>query len=162
NMMFVLFIAFYGYKVLAGGQFLASDLVMHSLKIIIILIIATEWGAFFQFVYRMVTETPSDMAVPIMQAASDSLGTHSLANSTLTANAALSSFFDRGMGIVDKILEGADWNDVGLFIYAGTVWTATIGLTGYAAYLILFAKIGMAIFLALGPYFILMLVFTNS
>jgi type IV secretion system protein VirB6 len=162
QLMFILFLAVYGYKVIISGQFLVSDLIGHCLKIVLILVLATEWGTFFQFIYRIVTELPSDMAGQIMQAASTSLGTHSQASDVTSANAALSSFFDRGMTIADKILEGAKWNDFGLFFYAAVVWAATIGLTSYAAYLIIFAKMGMAIFLALGPYFILMLVFNNS
>lgn len=162
RMMFVVFLAFYGYKIMISGQFLVSDLIGHCLKLIVILVMATEWGTFFQYVYRMVTELPSDMAGQIMQAAATSLGSHAQAGDAPSANAAISSFFDRGMAVADKILEGAKWSDFGLFLYTSVVWAATVGLTGYAAYLILFAKIGMAVFLAIGPYFILMLIFNNS
>ena len=162
RLMFIVFIAVYGYKVIISGKFSASDLIWHCLKIILILVIATQWDAFFLFVYNMVTDLPSDIAGQIISAASDTLGSNSKADSEHSANSALQIFFDRGMTVSSKLLEGAGWNNLGQYFYAFGVWFGTIGLTGYSTMLIVLAKLAVAILLAVGPVFILLLIFINT
>lgn len=66
RLMFIIFIAVYGYKVIISGRFAVNDLILNSLKIIILLLIATEWDTFFLIVYNMATDLPSDIAGQIM------------------------------------------------------------------------------------------------
>lgn len=160
RLMFVVFIAVYGYKVIISGRFSASDLIWHCLKIIILLVIATQWDTFFLFVYNMATDLPSDFAGLLIASAADNAGTE--ANDEASANLALSQFFDRGMTVSSKLLEGAAWNDFGQYLYAGLVWFGTIGLTGYSTMLIVLSKLAVAILLAVGPIFILLLIFVNT
>jgi type IV secretion system protein VirB6 len=160
RLMFIVFIAVYGYKVIISGRFSASDLVWHCFKIIILLVIATEWDTFFLFVYNMATDLPSDLAGLLIAAAADNIG--SGADDESSANQALSTFFDRGMTVSSKLLEGAGWSDFGQYMYAGLVWFGTIGLTGYSTMLIVLSKLAVAILLAVGPVFILLLVFINT
>ncbi len=160
RLMFIVFIAVYGYKVIISGRFSASDLVWHCFKIIILLLIATEWDTFFLLVYNMATDLPSDVSGLLIAAAADNIGTG--ANDVISANQALSTFFDRGMTVSSKLLEGAGWGDFGQYMYAGLVWFGTIGLTGYSTMLIVLSKLAVAILLAVGPAFILLLVFSNT
>lgn len=162
RLMFIVFIAVYGYKVIISGRFLASDLLWHCLKIIILLVVATEWDSFFLFIYNMVTDLPSDIAGQIMSAASNTLGSNAQANSEASANTALQTFFDRGMTISSKLLEGAGWNNMGQYFYAFAVWFGTIGLTGYSTMLIVLSKLAVSILLAVAPVFILLLIFINT
>lgn len=162
RLMFIVFIAVYGYKVIISGRFLASDLVWHCVKIIVLLVLATEWNTFFLFIYNMVTDLPSDIAGQIISAAADTLGSNAQANSEDTANTALQAFFDRGMAISSKLLEGAGWNNLGQYFYAFAVWFGTIGLTGYSTMLIVLSKLAVAILLAVAPVFILLLIFINT
>lgn len=160
RLMFVVFIAVYGYKVIISGRFSASDLIWHCLKIIILLVIATQWDTFFLFVYNMATDLPSDFAGLLIASAADNAGTE--ASDEASANLALSEFFDRGMTVSSKLLEGAAWNDFGQYLYAGLVWFGTIGLTSYSTMLIVLSKLAVAILLAVGPIFILLLIFVNT
>ncbi len=160
RLMFIVFIAVYGYKVIISGRFSASDLVWHCFKIITLLVIATEWDTFFLFVYNMATDLPSDLAGLLIAAAADNIG--SGADDETSANQALSLFFNRGMTVSSKLLEGAGWSDFGQYMYAGLVWFGTIGLTGYSTMLIVLSKLAVAILLAVGPVFILLLVFINT
>lgn len=160
RLMFIVFIAVYGYKVIISGRFSASDLVWHCFKIILLLVIATEWDTFFLFVYNMATDLPADISGLLIAAAADNIG--SGANDESSANQALSTFFDRGMTVSSKLLEGAGWSDFGQYMYAGLVWFGTIGLTGYSTMLIVLSKLAVAILLAVGPVFILLLVFANT
>lgn len=162
RLMFIVFIAVYGYKVIISGKFSASDLVWHCFKIIILLVLATEWDTFFLFIYNMATDIPSDIAGQIISAAADSLGSSATADSENTANAALQIFFDRGMTVSSRLLEGAGWNNIGQYFYAFAVWFGTIGLTGYSTMLIVLAKLAVAILLSVGPIFILLLIFINT
>lgn len=162
RLMFIVFIAIYGYKIIISGRFSVADLLTHCVKIIVLLSMATQWDMFFLFIFNMVTDLPSSIAGQILQAASNSYGTAAQADSEITANAALSQFFDRGMAVSAEILQGAGWNHIGQYLYALAIWLGTIGLTAYAAMLIILAKLAVAILLAIGPLFILLLMFAGT
>ncbi len=162
HLMFIVFVAFYGYKIMISGRFSASDLLIHCVKIIIILGLATKWDMFFLFIFNMVTDLPSDIAGQMMLAASSSFSSAGQVGSEASANTALSQFFDRGMAVSANVLQGAGWTDFGQYFYAFAIWIGTIGVTGYAAMLIILAKLAVAVLLGLGPIFILLLIFTNT
>ena len=162
RLMFIVFIAAYGYKTMVSGRFSASDLITHCLKIIVVLVLATSWDAFFLYIYRITTELPSDLAGQLMQAASGSLGSQSQAGDIATANAALSRFYDRSMAICEKLLEGASISHWEFYLYVMIVYLSALGFTGFALTLIILAKLAVAIVLAVGPLFILLLVFANT
>jgi len=161
RLMFVLFIAVYGYKILISGRFHAGDLLVHIVKIIIILIVATQWGAFSFLVYDITTDLPSDIAGQIMLGTSN-VFTDPAATDVVSANSALTNFYDRAMEVSEKVLEGAKWNSFGLYFYAFAIWAGAIAFAGYAAMLIILAKLSVAILLAVGPLFILLLIFANT
>lgn len=161
RLMFIVFIAVYGYKVIISGRFSGSDLILHSVKIIVLLVLATEWDTFFIFVYNMVTDLPADIAGTIMSGAANSFGDPA-ATDAASANTALTDFYDRSIEVSDKIMEGAGWSDFGLYFYAGAIWIGAIGFTGYATMLIVLSKVAVAILLAVGPIFILLLIFNNT
>ncbi len=161
RLMFIIFIAVFGYKVIISGRFGANELIVNTLKIIVLLLIATEWDTFFLLVYNMATDLPSDIAGQIMTGAANATP-GSVAGDGATANQVLSSFYDRSLVIVSEILEGARWYDVGKYFYALIVWFGALSLAGYAAMLIVLSKIAVAILLAIGPLFILLLIFSNT
>jgi len=144
RLMFIIFIAVFGYKVIISGRFGANELIVNTLKIIVLLLIATEWDTFFLLVYNMATDLPSDIAGQIMTGASNATP-GSVAGDGATANQVLSSFYDRSLVIVSEILEGARWYDVGKYFYALIVWFGALSLAGYAAMLIVLSKIAVAI-----------------
>lgn len=161
KIMFIIFIALFGYKVIVSGRFSASELMLNILKIIIILAVATEWDTFFLLVYDLATDLPSDIAGQLIQAASSSLNDPNI-DSAETANLGISSFYDRSMSVTQEVLEGASWLDVGIYLYAGAIALAALLFSGYAAMLIILAKVAVAILLAVGPIFILLLIFKNT
>ncbi|MFH1159244.1 MAG: type IV secretion system protein [Pseudomonadota bacterium] len=162
RMMFIVFIAVYGYKIIISGKFSASDLVMNCVKIIVLLVLATQWSAFFLFVYRMVTDLPSDIAGQIMQAASAAFGNAAVASDPITASNALEQFYDRSVRVAAQLLEGAGWHQTGLYFYALITWLCALGFTAYATMLIVLSKLAVAVLLAVGPIFILLLIFTDT
>lgn len=162
QLMFVVFIAVYGYKTLISGRFSAPDLIVHCLKIIVLLAVATQWDTFFLIVYNMVTDLPSDIAGQILEGSASNLASAGQPGDQASANAGLSQFYERGMAVVQRMLEGAGLTDMGLYFYAGSVFIGTVGFAGYAGMLIILSKIAVAILLAVGPIFILLLIFTNT
>jgi len=158
-LMFIVFIAVYGYKIMISGRFSASDIIVHCLKIIVLLVLATDWNTFFLFIYRMVTDMPSDLAGQIMQGASAGFGS---AADPVTVNTALSQFYARSLHVASLLLEGASWSQTGLYLYAFLVWLGALVFTGYAMMLIILSKLAVAVLLAVGPLFILLLMFTNT
>lgn len=161
RLMFIVFIAVFGYKVIVSGRFSAPDLLVNVLKIIVLLVVATEWNTFMIMVYDMTTDLPSDVAGQIMQGAASTLA-NPVANDETSANLALSQFYDRSMEVSEKLLEGAGWTKWGLYFYAGAIWVGAISFTAFAAMLIVLAKLAVAILLAVGPLFILLLIFNNT
>lgn len=161
KIMFIIFIALFGYKVIISGRFSANELMMNVLKIIVILAVATEWDTFFLLVYDITTDLPSDIAGQLIQAASSSLNDPNI-DSAETANLGISSFYDRSMSVTQEVLEGASWYDFGIYLYAGAIALAALLFSGYAAMLIILAKVAVAILLAVGPIFILLLIFKNT
>jgi hypothetical protein len=118
RLMFIVFIAVYGYKVIISGRFSGADLIQHSVKIIVLLVLATQWDTFFTFIYNMVTDLPADISGIIMSGAAGSFGDPA-ATDTTSANTALTSFYDRSIEVSEKIVEGAGWDDFILYFYAG-------------------------------------------
>lgn len=161
RIMFIIFIAIFGYKVMISGRFSASELMINTLKIVIILAVATEWDSFFLVVYDLSTDLPSDIAGQMLLSASASLNDPSLSNIE-NANMGLSLFYDRSLAVTQDVLEGASWYDLGIYLYAGTIALVALLFSGYAAMLIILAKIAVAILLAVGPIFILLLIFQNT
>ena len=162
HLMFIVFIAVYGYKIFISGKFLAADLILHCVRIIIVLVLATKWAAFFQFIYSLVTNLPSDISGQIMQAASNSLGTQAQAADVASANTLLAQFYNRALTVCSSLLEGAGWGHFGLYFYAAVVWIGAGAFTGYATMLIILSKLAVAVILALGPIFILLLIFQDT
>jgi len=161
RLMFIVFIAVFGYKVIISGRFNAPDLVVNCVKIIILLCIATQWDTFCLLVYDMVTDLPAGLAGQIIQGAASSVPS-ATASTEATANTALSLFYDRAIEVSTKLLQGAGWNNFGLYFYACLIWLGAILFTGYAAMLIILAKIAVALLLAVAPIFILLLIFANT
>ncbi len=157
QILFILFIAIYGYKVIISGQFNASLLIASIFKVLIIFALITSWDHFFVFIYSIATDTPADIAGVLLQNASASLGAP-IADAG-DANRSLSLYYDRSLQITDNILEGASWSDIGVYFYAGAIMGAALIFSSYAAMLIILAKLAVAILLAVGPVFILLLMF---
>jgi type IV secretion system protein VirB6 len=162
NLMFTVFIAFYGYKIFISGRFSTSDLIMHCIKIILVLVLATQWGAFFTLIYRMVTDLPSDISGQIMQAASVSLGAQSQAATAASANTLLGQFYDRALAVCAKLLDGAGWSQPGPYLYVAIIWITAAAFTCYATMLIILSKLAVAVIMAVGPVFILLLIFHDT
>ncbi|MDH5722999.1 MAG: type IV secretion system protein [Alphaproteobacteria bacterium] len=153
--MFIVFIAFYGYKVIISGKFLLSDLWIHCFKIIAIFILATQWNAFSIFILDVVTNMPSDIAGQMISAAATG------PSDVTSANTALGLFYEKSMTVATTVSQGAGWN-ISVIISSWAIRLCALALTAYALMLIVLSKIAVAVLLAAGPVFILMLIFMQT
>lgn len=153
--MFIVFIAFYGYKVIINGRFSAHEGITHVAKMLVILVLATSWTEFQVFVMDLITDTPSDLAGELLKAAP--IGASDVDN----ANTALGLFYERSMEISSKIMKTGG-NIFARLSYSWAVWLATLALTAYALMLIALSKIAVALMLSIAPFFILMLIFAQT
>ncbi|PCI98720.1 MAG: hypothetical protein COB14_07430 [Alphaproteobacteria bacterium] len=151
--MFIVFFAVYGYKIVISGRFMMSDILVHIFRFIIILVLATSWTEFQIFIMDIVTGIPADIAGAMLQ--------NGAGVDVVTANTALGEFYESSMQVSSNIMEGAGWN-VTIMTYSWAVWLSALALTAYALMLIVLAKVAVAVILSVGPFFILMLVFTQS
>ena len=162
RVLFIIFIALYGVRVMMKGQFSIPDLVQDVFKIVIILAFATIWGNFSLFFTDVLFGLPNRIAGEVLGASTASSPTATTANSTAEANAVLSTFWERGIDVGAAVVDDASWRDVGKYLYALVIWTVTVLVTGVALLLIVLARIATAVLLAVGPIFILALIFGVS
>lgn len=141
HLMLVLYIALYGLAVLQGiipGTI--REMAKHILKAFIVFELATNWGMFTTFFYDVFTTGPDDL-------------TAALTNGVKPSEQ-LGSIFDAGMNCATKIYNKAGTFDFGIVLTALLVSLGTIFMTGFALFLIILAKLGLAILLSIAPLFI--------
>ena len=52
--------------------------------------------------------------------------------------------------------------DLGMLLCAGLIWCAGLLLTAYGCFLLVLGKIGLSVVLAIGPIFVLLLIFEGT
>lgn len=159
--MFTLFVIFYGYRMLFQAEANMNDMIVNTIKAVLVLIIATTYGNFAFLFFNVFTAIPNEISGLILSG-SGATGLDGTANSSVTVNQALSDFWDQGMSAADAVQEGAKLTKFGLYLYAGCIAGVTIWLTGAALILIILAKLGVAVLLAVGPLFLLFLLFPTT
>ena len=162
HVLFILFILFYGYRVIFSGQFSPNELIVSCLKIVVVLILATQSGPFILFFFDSFTQVPNELAGRLLTGTASAVNSVATAGDIVTAERALGEFYDRTMMVGANVVSGASWNDFGLYFYALMIWIAGILLAGYALFLVVLSKLAVAILLAVGPLFILLLMFQSS
>ncbi len=141
RLMLVLYIAFYGLAVLQGiipGT--TREMAKHILKAFIVFALATNWGMFTTFFYDVFSSGPDKIIAALTGEAKPS--------------EQLSSIYDSGILSAARIFIKAGTLDFGIMLMAFLVAIATMCMTGFALFLIILAKLGIAILLSLAPLFI--------
>lgn len=151
--MLIIYIAMYGLAMMRGTvQEPVMDGAMRMTKISIIVGLALSLGNYQQYVYSFMWNTPDAMAAILSgQGRSGQI-------------TVLDAMYESGMVTGDKawakmaLSEGIAGN-LGYFSVAIVAYAATLLLTGYAAVLIILSKIAMSVLLAVGPIFIVLIMF---
>lgn len=142
TLMFVVYVAFFGYRALTHSISMDIYSVMrHLILMVIIYSLITDWNFFNLFFYNIFTNEPELIAQTMVNG-----GTASVQN-------ALDSIFLQGMGVASQYLHNASFHNFGLYICATLVFLATALFCLSALGLFIYAKMAMAIMLFIAPLF---------
>jgi type IV secretion system protein VirB6 len=186
--LLVLYFIFWGFRFWQGrGESSVTAVVFRLLRVVIIFSVATGWGPLQVAVYQTVTAAPifvsNVMLNNIVDAGSGAMSTGTIerdlydfynfaliASVRITAAAATAPApppAGAAPALPSKSLAVAVSNtplDVVLTspIQAAIVWIGAALFVGFAVFLLLFAKMALWVMLALGPLFIILLLFQTS
>jgi len=142
-----LFVALYGYMVMTGQiQHLYQTAFRNILLVGFVTYTALNWD-WFGYFYDVFTKSPDIFS-----------GTLSLGHS---GKSVLDELYDRGMETAFSIWLRSGWNLV-LWGLGAVVFVVTLALIAFAVFLLLMAKLLVAVTLALGPIFVAFCLFDST
>lgn len=142
-----LFVVLYGYLVMSGQiQQLYLTAFRNIFVIGFVTYTALNWD-WFRYLYDLITQSPDMFS-----------GTMSLGHD---GKQVLDELYDRGMETAFSIWDRSGWNLV-MWGLGAIVFVATLLLTACAVFLLLLAKLLVAVTLALGPIFIAFYLFPET
>lgn len=142
-----LFVAVYGYMVMTGQiQHLYQTAFRNILLIGFVTYTALNWD-WFSYLYDVFTKSPDLFA-----------STLSLGRNMTTA---LDELYNRGMDTAFSIWSRSGW-DLALWGLGAVVFLVTLCLVAFAVFLLLLAKLLVAITLGLGPIFVAFCLFDST
>ncbi len=149
--MMILFVTVMGYLILIGRLNLAlSDLFPRVFKLGFIYVLITNVGLLITLVFRLFTDVPESVATALLvTAGGDSDG----------INASVGLIYDRGLQSAALLWNNGGLTNVGPILLAGVVWLVTLLTVGYVTFLLMLAKLAVAVLLALAPFFIVLYLF---
>lgn len=127
-----------------------TDAAARILKIALVLGIALQLGHYSALVVDTFFSSPERLARMLTGAADQATTVTSLDSIVDRGFKAGAAFWEKG-GLIN--------GDFGMYFVALIVWAVTIAVTAYACFLIILAKIALTLVIALGPLFIVSLLF---
>lgn len=149
------------YIMLLGYKFATRTLEMditvvakHLLLLLVVYALLMRWDLFWLFFYNTFTNEPSYIAKTMVNTQGSMKGS-SVAD-------ALNTVLMQGMQATQTILKQANWRNPLLFAYAFAVFLATCASCIYALFLLIYAKMALAIMLFLAPIFLCFLLWPST
>lgn len=154
--LFTLYVIIYGISMLRGlVEEPITDFAMRTVRMAIILGFALNLGIYNAQVVSFLWNTPDAMAAFVT-------GTSTTGTSNMTyLDGLMSQFYNLGQQYW-AYSSGATSLDIGPKIVSVCIWLAGIVVTAYAAFLLILAKMALAVILGIGPIFILLLMFEGT
>ena len=154
RLMMILTIIIYGLAMMQGWieQTLKGAL-KHLFMALVVYIFAINVGLFTSILYELTTNAPSQLIGSILSETS---------NSSNGINGFIGDVFDVGLFAANDLIHQTHWTAIGLKLSGLFAMFATILLCGYAAFLIVLAKIAVGVLLGLAPIFIGLLMFGGT
>jgi len=141
RLMLVIYVAMFGIGVLQGMIPLTlQQVAKHILKALIIFQLATNWGTFTTFFYNVFTSGP------------DKLTSALLGGNAPTKQ--LEDVYVVGIEAAQNIFRKAGTFDIAQMLLALLVIIGTVLMVGVALFLLVFAKMGLAVLLSIAPIFL--------
>lgn len=150
RLMLILYVALFGVLVWYGALRLTmGQVVKHLFTATAVFVLATSWGAFATLIYDLFNGVPDALA-------------GALAGGGTSASDALGRVFDQGIEAARVVWQQAGPMDLTLALVGAIVFVGTVLMTGAALVLVILAKLGLAVLLALGPIFIMLYLFNAT
>ena len=130
-------------------------------RVFLIYTMATSWSDFQAFAYSFFNDTPSAIGNAMLGAVANANNTGLGVNLT-SVNAvqtALTNVWSTTLNLASAFTQNAGYLSAGPYIFAGIMVVAVALLIAYAVFVITLAKLFLWLLLALGPIFILLLLF---
>lgn len=143
----VLFVMLIGIRGMYRG-FTIEDLFYPIARMIFVFMLATKWMYFQLFFYNIFTQMPTH----IISSMSDSGGVVK----------GLNAVFSQGFTVANAIFEKGGWNSMASYFWAVMVHLVNFGATIVALGMIVLAKFMCAMYLFLGPLFIMFALFDST
>ena len=146
--LLILYIAFWGFAHLLGKiEESLNDAFRRILKIGVILALGLTVATYNDTVVTFLQDGPQQLA--------------GIVTDSSTNSGVLDGVMDKGLAVGSNAWEeaGVMSGDFGFYILALIVWFATVTITAYAAFLMFMSKVALALLLAIGPLFIVLILF---
>jgi type IV secretion system protein VirB6 len=154
--LLTLYFIIYGISMMRGlVEEPISDFAMRVIKTSIILALALNIGIYNGQIVNFLWNSPDKLAQYVSGAGSSTVANMDYLDSLMT------QFYNLG----DKYWQfssGATSLDIGPKIMAVVTWLAGVVVTVYAAFLLILAKMALAVILGIGPIFVLLLMFEGT
>lgn len=132
-----------------------TDGVSRIVRLSVITGIALSVGRYSEYLANMLWNSPDALAAIVASGQSDS------GSNMQFLDQFMGQYYDLGLSYVDWANANSTMGipDLTYLLCGGIIMLAGVILTGYAAFLLLLAKMSLAVILGLGPLFILMMIF---
>ncbi len=161
-LLLTLYVIFWGFGLwfgtARGGPLEAA---FRLFRVFLIYTMATSWSDFQVFAYTFFNETPGAIGNAMLGAVANANNTGLGVNLT-SVNAvqtALTNVWNTTLNLASAFTQNAGYLSAGPYIFAGIMVVAVALLIAYAVFVITLAKLFMWLLLALGPIFIILLLF---
>lgn len=161
-LLLTLYVIFWGFGLwfgtARGGPLEAA---FRLFRVFLIYTMATSWSDFQVFAYGFFNDTPSAIGNAMLGALANANNTGLGVNLT-SVNAvqtALTNVWNSTLNLASAFTQNAGYLSAGPYVFAGIMVVAVALLIAYAVFVITLAKLFMWLLLALGPIFIILLLF---
>lgn len=156
--LLMIYVVLWGWTMLRGMiSEPITDGLTRVIRLVVVITIAINIGYYNVFIRDFLWNTPDALASVVASGYSNST------SNVQYLDVLMGRMYDIGSAFWVKANTGVTpIPDFGLLIVAILVWVAGAAVTAYAAFLLILAKMGLAIVLAIGPLFVLGLLFEGT
>lgn len=155
--LLIIYMMFWGWSMMRGIiQEPVTDAVNRFIRLSIILGLATSLGLYQTYIVNFLWNTPDALASVITS-------NSAAANNGQFLDELFTQQYKFGSQFIEKARASESLiPDVAMIIAGWAVWVFSALIVGYAGFLMVLSKFGLAILIAVGPIFLLMLVFEST
>lgn len=158
TLLLTVYIMFLGYRFLNHGHHFGMHQIMrHLIVMLVVYGLVMRWDLYNTFIYNIFTNEPGNIAKIMIDSAGSTTGGTSI---TQALDSIYQSIIDAAMGFFGQINFSA--SGIAFFFYGILIFLIGMTMCIFALLLFIYAKMMMAIIVALGPLFILFYLFDTT